>query len=121
MKSSVNVSVNWYPGKLNEVLQVSDKIMYTVARITLDTSYTSIPLSNSKGRGKLRQSSMSAGVRGSEGNYYIGSYTSYAKYVWNMENVNWSTPNTFGKWYEENWKKNKTNYMKQAIERNKLK
>lgn len=121
MNYSVSTSVKWYAGKKEEVKQVSDKIMYAVARITLDLSYTNIPLSNSKGRGKLRQTSMSAGVRGSEGNYYIGSYTNYAKYVWNMKDVNWSTPNTFGKWYEENWKRNRTNIMNQAIERNKLK
>lgn len=121
MKCTVSVNAKWYPNKKEDVLEVSDKIMYTVARMTLDNSYTSIPLSNKKGRGKLRQSSTSAGVRGSEGNYYIGSYTDYAKYVWDMENVNWTTPNTNGKWYERNWKRNGKAYMNNAIERNKLK
>lgn len=74
-----------------------DNVMYTIARITLDTTYQHIPLSNNKNAGKLRQTSMDAGVRGSNGDYYIGSYTDYAKYVWDMgDGTKWSTPGTFG-------------------------
>lgn len=120
--ASVSTSVKWYPGKKQEVLEVSDKIAYSVARMTLDLSYTHIPLATYKNAGKLRQTSTSAGVRGGQGNYYIGSYTDYAKYVWKMgTGTNWSTPGTNGKWYEEVWKKQRQTIVNTAIERNKLK
>lgn len=116
-----SVSVNWYPGQKQKLLELPDKIMFNVARQTLDISYTSIPLSTKKNAGKLRQSSTSSGVRGSDGDYYIGSYTNYAKYVWNMgANTKWSTPGTNGKWYEEIWQKKGKQIIKSAIERNKI-
>lgn len=120
--ANVSTSAKWYPGKEKELLDVSDKIAYSVARITLDMTYTHIPLATYKNAGKLRQSSMSAGVRGDNKNYHVGSYTNYAKYVWNMGvGTHWSTPGTNGKWYEEVWKKQRDTIIKTALERNKLK
>nr|DAF46624.1 MAG TPA: putative tail-component [Siphoviridae sp. ctqwY3] len=122
MNISVATSVKWYPGKKQQIEQVSNKIMYEVARETLDVSFTHIPLSTNKNAGKLRQSSTSGGVKGGDGNYYIGSYTDYAKFVWAMgSGTNWSTSGTFGKWYEEVWKKQGKSILSSAIERNKLK
>lgn len=76
---------------------IPDRVIYTVARMTLDQTRSDgiIP----RRKGTLRTSSMAGGVRGSNGNYYIGSYTSYAKYVWKMHDVNWTTPGTDGQWY----------------------
>lgn len=122
MNFAVNTEVEWVPGAKEKLKDAPDNIVYTVARITLDKTYPHIPLSKKVNAGKLRQTSMAAGVRGSNGNYYIGSYTDYAKYVWDMgDGTNWSTPNTFGKWYEEVFKKNFNNIVKTAIERNELK
>lgn len=90
---------------------IPDRVMYSVARQTLDMSYSLIP----RRKGKLRTSSMSAGVRGSNGNYYIGSYTSYASYVWNMEGVNWTTPGTDGKWYARTIKRHGQTIINNAI------
>lgn len=118
---SCTAKVEWAPGAQKELETMPDKVVYTIARITLDTTYQHIPLSNQKNAGKLRQTSMDAGVRGSNGNYYIGSYTDYAKYVWNMgSGTNWTTPGTFGKWYEEIFKKNYSKIVNTALERNKL-
>lgn len=122
MNFAVNTEVEWEPGAQNKLKEAPDKIVYTIARITLDKTYPHIPLSNRVNAGKLRQTSMAAGVRGSNGNYYIGSYTDYAKYVWDMGNgTNWSTPETFGKWYKEVFNKYFNNIQKIAIERNELK
>ncbi len=119
---NVDVNFKWQPGAKNKIKQSPDKIMYNMARITLDMSYPHIPLSNGKNSGKLRTSSMQYGVRGDNANYSIGSSTSYATKVWNFgSNTNWSTPGTFGKWYEEIYKKNYSNISKQAVERGKLK
>ena len=80
---------------------IPDRVMRQVARETLDRAYPIIPMSppGAKTRGQLRKTSMAGGIRGSNGNYYIGSYTSYAKYVWKMHDVNWTTPGTDGQWY----------------------
>lgn len=119
---SVSSAVKWYPGKKQQLLNIPDKTMYEVARNTLDLTYTHIPLSNMVNAGKLRQSSTSAGVRGDRGNYHIGSYTDYAKFVWSMgNNTNWTTPGTFGKWYAEIWKRNGKQILQSALERNKTK
>ena len=117
-----DVKVNWYPGKKKEVLDVSDKIMYSIARQTLERTFPHIPMSRRKGVVHMRQTSMSAGVRGSDGNYYIGSYTDYAKYVWiKPKSTNWSEPNTFGKWYEEIWKKQGKSIVDSCVGRYSLK
>ena len=117
-----DVKVNWYPGKKKEVLDVSDKIMYSIARQTLDRTFPHIPMSKRKGVVHMRQTSMSAGVRGSDGDYYIGSYTNYAKYVWvKPKSTNWSEPNTFGKWYEEIWKKQGKSIVDSCVGRYSLK
>ena len=120
--ATCTTSVKWKSGAKEKIEEADDKVLYTISRMTLDMTYTHIPLATYKNAGKLRQSSTSAGVRGSDGDYYIGSYTNYAKYVWNMgSNTNWSTPGTYGKWYEEVFKKQKNSITKNAVERNKLK
>ena len=96
---------------MNGLKQVPDRVLYRVARQTLDLSLTTIP----KNKGKLRSSSMAGGVRGTKGNWYIGSYTSYASYVWKMENVNWTTPGTNGKWYERTLKRHGRTITQNAI------
>lgn len=121
MNFAVNTEVEWVPGAKEKLKKAPDNILYTVAKITLDRTFPHIPMSRRKGVVHMRQTSMAAGVRGSNGNYYIGSYTDYAKYVWEMgDGTNWSTPNTFGKWYEKEFKKNFNNIVKTAIERNEL-
>jgi len=119
-----DIVVKWSPGAQNKLLNVyPDTIVYQVARMTLDMSYTTIPLSNRKNAGQLRRTSMAAGVRGSNKNYYIGSYTDYAKYVWKMpnESTNWSTPGTNSQWYLRYWNKSGKSVINTVLERNKLK
>lgn len=80
--------------------RIPDDILYEIARQTLNRSYAMIPMSNLVNhKGTLRRSSISGGVRGSSGDYYIGSYTAYASSVWKMTNVNWTTPGTNNKWF----------------------
>lgn len=120
--ASVTTKVEWEPGAREQIKNMPDKVVYAIARITLDTAYTHIPLSNQKNAGKLRQTSMDAGVRGSNGDYYIGSYTNYAKCVWDMgDGTNWTTPGTFGKWYEQIFSQYYNKIVNTALERNKLK
>lgn len=119
---NVDVNFKWQPGAKNKIEQAPKKMLYDIAKITLDMSSQNIPLSNRKNSGHLRISSAGGGVREDNQGYYIGSYTNYAKYVWKMgANTKWSTPNTFGKWYAEVYRKQYNNINKQAVERNKLK
>lgn len=114
----IDAKFNWNNKAKKELEERPNLITYAIARQTLDLSFTHIP----KDRGIMRQTSMSAGVRGEDGNYYIGSYTNYAKKVYNMpENTNWSEPDTFGKWYEKVWKKQGKNIAENVVERYKLK
>ena len=116
-KMKVSVKVKLEP-KLEENLTFrEDRIMYEIASETLKATELGIPLRT----GKMRTSSMNSGVKGSNKKYYIGSYTSYAKYVWKMdENVNWTTPGTNNRWFERTWKNAGERITKYVIERNKL-
>ena len=84
--------------------KLPDEILFTVARETLDYSIPHIPMSKMKDHaGTLRRSSGTgeSGVHKTSGGYYIGSFTTYASHVWNMDDLttNWSTPNTHSKWF----------------------
>ena len=118
VKLATSIDFNWTPGAQKKILNAGNVITYAVARQTLDRTYPHIP----KLTGKMRKTSMAAGVRGQNGDYYIGSYTSYAKYVWvKPKSTNWSEPNTFGKWYEEIWKKQGKSIVDSCVGRYSLK
>ena len=117
----VSAKVEWEPGAMEKLHGVPDKVMYEIARMTLDYSVPHMP----KNTGKLRASSTggaTGGVKGQDGDYHIGSYTDYASKVWKKgSNTNWTTPDTYGHWYSTIWKSYGDSITKQAIERYKLK
>lgn len=104
----------------DKIQNAPDKIVYSVASNTLHRSYPTIPMSNEKYKGQLRRSSMAYGVRGSNATYKIGSDTSYAKYVWvmNNETTNWTTPGTGSKWYINYLKKHGKQLIAESIKEN---
>jgi len=115
--SNYTVEVKLNPKLEQNLTEVNDKILFEIARDTLTQSETVIPMRT----GKMRKSSMTAGVKGSNLDYYIGSYTSYATHVWNFpDNTNWTTPGTNNRWYERVWKEKGALIQINAIERNKL-
>jgi hypothetical protein len=85
----------------NKIQNAPDKIIYNVASEVwnqeADESKSNIPMDT----GQMRKASHSFGVRGGNGVYKIGSPTSYAKYVWvmNNETTHWTTKETESKWY----------------------
>lgn len=110
MKVSVEFDIN--RNTMNALKNIPNVIMYKVARQTLDLSYPIIP----KDTHKMARTSNAMGVRGSSGNYYIGSYTNYASNVWNMsENTNWTTPNTNNKWFTRALKQHGKTILDNAI------
>ena len=105
------VTVQWNESAKRGLNKLPGVILYKVARQTLDLSIPTIP----KDSGTMRTSSMSAGVRGTPSDYYIGSYTSYASSVWKMTNVNWTTPGTNNQWFLRTLQKNKDVILQNAI------
>lgn len=94
------------------------KVLYRVARQTLDLTYIHIPLSHNVNNGRLRSSSMSYGVKqNGHLDYSIGSEVSYAKYVWVMDNnkTHWSTPGTESEWYYNQFKKKGKSIVQNAM------
>ena len=100
-----------------------DNVIYSVARETLDKSYNTIPLSNRTNSGRLRSSSLAYGAQKLGTAYYqIGSTTSYAAYVWKMNNetTNWTTAGTGSEWYTRYFKIHGNSIVANAIKENKL-
>lgn len=100
---------------------IPDRVMFQIARQTLDMARpVLIPKSpvGTKTSGNLRTSSVTGGVRGSGGEYYIGSYTRYASYVWNMpDSTNWSFKGSGNHWYTRTIKKHGKTITENAINR----
>lgn len=114
---SVSVEIRVNPNLDKTLVKHQDRIIYECASETLRQSETTIPMRT----GKMRKSSMLAGVKGSNRDYYIGSYTNYASKVWNFpDSTNWTTPGTNNRWYERVWKEKGALIQKNAVERNKL-
>lgn len=114
------VIIKWEPGALEKLTKTTpDKIMYQIARTTLDLVMPTIP----ERTGKMKKTSLSRGVTGSNGHYRIGSYTKYAKYVYVMDNkrTNWTTPGTNSYWFREYWLKHGKGIAAMVVEENKLK
>lgn len=98
----VSYEIDWNKKTKRGLEVLPDEILYSIAKQTLDISYPSIPMSNLVNHaGTLRRASMSGGVKGGNGDYYIGSYTKYASRVWSMDDAttNWTTPETHSQWY----------------------
>lgn len=101
-----------------KLLVLPDEVMYKVARMTLDMSIKRVPMSRGKvTSGQLRRSTLVYGVRGNDGDYSIGSQTSYAKYVYKMpEGTHWTTPGTHGKWFHRTFKEHGATIIKKALD-----
>lgn len=115
------MNVEFIPNKDTEkaLLGMPDKVSYRIARITLDMTVPHVPMSRGKNTsGQLRRSTVVYGVRGSNGNYSIGSQTSYAKRVYNMNNstTNWTTPNTNSRWFHSTFERKHAIIVKNAID-----
>lgn len=114
------VSLKWARGAENKINKVvPDEIIYGVARATLDQVQPTIP----ENTGKMRRSTLAGGVKGGNGEYQIGSYTNYAKYVYVKDNAktNWTTPGTNSHWFKEYFLKHGNSILSMVLKENKLK
>ena len=97
----VSVELKWNSKVYNGLKKIPDDILYEIARETLTYSYPIIP----KDTYTMARQTIANGVRGGNGDFYLKSSPGYAKYVWNMENVNWTTSGTNNKWFVRALKK----------------
>lgn len=109
----MSVKFDWNK-KTKQILENSpDKIMFATGRILLDMTLPTIPYGET---GNLRKTTMAAGVKKNAKSYVVGSYTKYAKIVYNMgDNTNWTTPGTGNKWFSKMWKLKKNIILSNAI------
>ena len=91
-----------YTLELNEhtnkaLKEMPDTVLFNVAKITLDNTYTIIP----KNTKRMALETFSNGVRGGNGDFYLESSPGYASHVWNMndDTTNWTTPGTHSQWF----------------------
>lgn len=114
---NVEVRIDLEPHLVKKLNEACDRMIYTIADETLKQSRSVIPYRT----GKMYNSSINAGVKGSNLDYYIGSYTDYAEHVWDFpDNTHWTTPGTNNRWFERVWGEKQSLIVKNAIERNKL-
>lgn len=92
--------------------EIPDYTIRLIARQTLDMADPLIPYDT----GKMYGTSYSKGVRGSKGNYYIGSYTSYASDVWEYpDNTHWTKDGTNNRWFDRAFKRYGRVIMNNAV------
>lgn len=109
----ITYEFKWNEKVYNGLKTIPDDILYSIARQTLDMSYPIIP----KDTTKMARSSIAGGVRGSKGDFYIGSFTNYASYVWVMpqNTTHWTTNNTGNKWFARTLNKHGSTIIDTAI------
>lgn len=102
----MEVIASFEPNVLTEkkMKRIPNEVMFAVAKETLDMSIPHIPMSDTVNHaGTLRRSSGrgESGVHPIDNGCYIGSFTDYASYVWNMDDMttNWTTSDTHSQWY----------------------
>ena len=116
----MNIEVKLNKRTFNKIQNAPDKIVYNIASEVwnqeANPKTSNIPMDTET----LRRESHSFGVRGSNATYKIGSDTSYAKYVWvmNNETTHWTTKGTESKWYINFIKKHGKQLIAESIKEN---
>ena len=115
--------LHWNENTKRLLTQAPDKMMYAIARRTLDEVGSSKITPYDTGR--MERSMYSSGVKKDGQGYYIGNFTDYASIVYSMGNstswssstkqgsttitygygqsTNWSRPTTEPQWFDYYW------------------
>lgn len=98
----VNATFNWDKAVKKKIEQMPDRVVYGIARATLD-NVGSMQVTPWKS-GTMERSMYSAGVQKDGDGYYIGNFTDYASYVYKMpQKTNWTRPSSKAQWFENVW------------------
>ena len=105
---------------MDKLKKVPDKVVYEVARQTLDR-VGSIKITPYR-TGKMERTMFQKGVvKDSSGIYTIGNYTDYAQKVYNKpQGTNWTNPNSKSKWFEWFWRTNGKSVFESTVARYKI-
>lgn len=119
MSSDVKITFN--KNVFQSLKDASDKTTYEIARKTLDMVGGSYVVARRSGD---TEDSMFTGGLGYQGGvqkdaegYFIGNYTPYAKYVYEMKNVQWTRKTTQPRWFHFIWQQYGDMITKNCIER----
>lgn len=97
--------LHWNENTKRLLTQAPDKMMYAIARRTLDEVGSSKITPYDTGR--MERSMYSSGVKKDGQGYYIGNFTDYASIVYDYGktdwNVMWSRGTTEPQWFDYYW------------------
>ena len=112
-----NVEIKVVKGMpFKELDKYVDLVVYGVARGTMD--YTLSDNRFPRRSGNLQMSSMAHDPRKEKNGTYcldVPTEAEYAKYVWKMENVAWTNPNTYPQWFDKVYLEKKELITQNAI------
>lgn len=116
----MSVVIKYNKTTMKNLKQLPDKIVYEIARQTLDR-VGSMKITPYK-TGRMENSMFSNGVKKSNSSIYtIGNYTKYAQYVYKKpQNTKWTNPNSKSKWFDYFWRTQGKNLTNSVIARNKI-
>ena len=115
----VSANFNWDKSVKKKIEDMPDKLVYGIARATLDIvgSMQVTPYLT----GTMERTMYSAGVQKDSEGYYIGNFTDYASYVYKKpQSTNWTRPGSKAKWFETVWGQKGESIMNECIARYKL-
>lgn len=100
----MSVEIKYNKSTMNKLKTVPDKIVYAIARQTLDR-VGSMKITPYK-TGRMERTMFSTGVKKtSSGVYTIGNYTSYAELVYaKPQGTNWTNKNSKAQWFDWFWR-----------------
>ena len=110
----MNVEIKWVkdiPKK--QINQFEDRVVYDMAVYTRE--YTKGTSAFPRLTGDLERQEIAAPIVGSNKSYGLTSGVDYAKYVWNMNNVNWTNKSTKPQWYYTQFKNSAEKIVAQAV------
>ena len=116
----MSVEIKYNKTTMNKLKMLPDKIVYEIARQTLDRvgSMKITPYRT----GRMERTMFTKGVtREISGVYTIGNYTSYAQYVYAMpQNTKWTNPSSKAKWFDYFWRTQGKNVTDSVVKRNEI-
>lgn len=99
----VKSELHWNNNTKTLLKQAPDKMIYAIARRTLDEVGSSKITPYDTGR--MERTMYSSGVKQDSQGYYIGNFTDYSSIVYNYgQGTNWSRETTEPQWFDNYWK-----------------
>ena len=97
-----------------QIRRFEDRVVYNTAAYTRE--YTKASSSYPYLTGRLARTEASTPIeKMGTLSYGLSAGVDYAKYVWNMDNVNWTNTATEPKWYFNNFKNHANTIVNQAV------